>query len=452
MHQRRFVWLLSSFLMLIPGLIGLSLVQARQDLPPVDCSIQDCSFLPLVLNHQDSNVPSATPVAPTATVDTVTATPSATTTATASATDVPATATNPPTSPPSASATATVVPTSTPTSTVSATATTPPISSPTATSNATATASTTPPTGFSQINWTSTPTPRSYPFSTSEAQGAVVGGKLYVFGGFQSNFVPYRKSNVYDPANNTWTALPDLPKGVTHTGMTTDGQRYIYYAGGYIENSTQTGQIFGSRAVWRFDTQVMTYTALPLLPVDRAAGVLVLLDNKLHYIGGTNIQRTVDVGDHYVLDLGNLAAGWTTAAALPNPRHHAAGIAVGGAIYFIGGQHKHDGNLVPQADVHRYNPDSNSWEQMASLPMPLNHMGNATVVIDGRIIVLGGQVNNQQAINNVYAYVPASNTWSELTGLPMARHSAVAGAINGVIYYTTGATTSKSYKGIPVAP
>ncbi len=281
----------------------------------------------------------------------------------------------------------------------------------------------------------------------------MVGGRLYVFGGFvQNTFVPpHRQANVYSPITNQWTALPNLPKGVTHAGMTTDGQRYIYYASGYIENDTLNGQIFGSRAAWRFDTQVLTYTALPFLPVPRAAGVLVWHADKLHYIGGANIERTQDVGDHYVLDLNNLNAGWTTAAALPNPRHHAAGLALGGLIYYIGGQHKHDGALVPQADVHRYNPLTDSWTAVASLPTPLNHMGSATVVIDGRIITLGGQVLHNAAISSMYSYNPTTDQWSALNNLPVNRHSAVAGVLDGVIYYTTG-LSSKTFKGIPVAP
>jgi N-acetylneuraminic acid mutarotase len=78
-------------------------------------------------------------------------------------------------------------------------------------------------------------------------------------------------------------------------------------------------------------------------------------------------------------------------------------------------------------------------------------MGGTTVVIDGRIVTLGGQVQHGTAISAVYSYHPATNQWSELNNLPVNRHSAVAGVINGVIYYTTG-NSSKTYKGVPVAP
>ena len=62
----------------------------------------------------------------------------------------------------------------------------------------------------------------------------------------------------------------------------------------------------------------------------------------------------MDLGTHYVLDLGNLAAGWKTLADLPNPRQHAGSAVYEGKIYYIGGQHAHDGKLTTQKDVHRY--------------------------------------------------------------------------------------------------
>jgi N-acetylneuraminic acid mutarotase len=313
---------------------------------------------------------------------------------------------------------------------------------------------------------TALPTPPAYPFWATEAQGVVVNNKLYVFGGYGTGgvppgttaFTPSRRFYVYDPINGPqqWVRLPDLVQGVTHSGSTTDG-RYIYWAGGYREGTDSNGnpssQIFGSRAARWFDTSTTLSGTLPLLPVPRAAGGLALLGNTLHYIGGTNIERTVDVGDHYVLDLGNQAAGWTSAAPLPNPRHHAGMVALNGSIYYIGGQHGHDGQLVPQRDVHRYDPATDSWTRLADLPIApgLNHISHSTIALDGRILIFGGQTTHDTAVNTVFAYDPATNAWSQLNPLPAARYSGVAGAINGVIYYTTGGSQT-THKGIPVAP
>ena len=303
--------------------------------------------------------------------------------------------------------------------------------------------------GPSTIGWS---TVASQAFTNSEAQGAVVGGKLYVFGGFDSTkacCTPTRRAFVYDPTTNAWTPIADLPKGVTHAGMATDGTD-IFYAGGYIENAAQTGQIFGTREVWRYSPATNAYTALPLLPVERAGGQLVVLGGELHYFGGTNLARTQDVGDHYVLALSG-GTSWTTKASLPNPRHHMGAAVLDGFIYAIGGQHGHDDALVTQADVHAYDAATDTWTQRASLPSARGHIASATVLLGGRIVVAGGETSHGAGIAAVTAYDPALNAWTALTALPAARVSGVAGVIAGELYYTTGSGTATTYKGVPGA-
>ncbi|MEX0600435.1 MAG: malectin domain-containing carbohydrate-binding protein, partial [Rhodothermales bacterium] len=118
------------------------------------------------------------------------------------------------------------------------------------------------------------------PVKNAEGQGAVVGGKLYSFGGFDSQkscCTPTKRSYVYDPGANTWTAIADLPHanggGATHHGVTTDGTN-IYIAGGYIADATGTAQIFGTREVYGYNLATNTYSPLPELPVERAGGGL----------------------------------------------------------------------------------------------------------------------------------------------------------------------------------
>ncbi len=314
---------------------------------------------------------------------------------------------------------------------------------------------------FTTISWG---TAASQPYSVSEAQGKVVNGKLYSFGGFdsrKSTFTPTKRSYVYDPVANKWSAIADLPYtpngtnygGVTHAGIATDGTN-IYIAGGYTSSTSGTGQIFGTKQVWKYIISQNSYTRLPDLPISVAAGQLECLSGKLHYIGGTNSSRTLDLGNHYVLDLNNLSGGWKTLASLPNPRHHAGSAVYGGKIYFIGGQHHHDDNLVTQKDVHAYNPSNNTWTKVADLPVPTGangrgHISSAVAVMGDRILVLGGEINHKTSINMVSAYSPATNSWKNLTPLPQSRFSGVAGAMNGNIYYTGGSRTSTTYKGIP---
>jgi hypothetical protein len=127
-----------------------------------------------------------------------------------------------------------------------------------------------------------------------------------------------------------------------------------------------------------------------------------------------------------------------------------------GKIYYVAGQHYHNNDLVPQSDVHRYDPETNMWTQVASLPVERNHMSNTIVVLGGRIIVMGGQYTHETPNDEVFAYDPAADAWTELTSLPIEQFSAIGGVINGEIYYGTGdkghsgPERRRMRKGIPI--
>ncbi|MCC9138546.1 malectin domain-containing carbohydrate-binding protein [Pontibacter silvestris] len=310
---------------------------------------------------------------------------------------------------------------------------------------------------FNTISWR---TLAEQPFSTHEVMGEVVDGKLYVFGGYDEaklpNYAPTKRLMMYDPASNTWNILADLPfapsgtgfGGVTHAGITTDGTD-IYFAGGYISNSSGTGQTFGTKQVWRYNVVSDSYTALPDLPVALAAGQLKYLNGKLHHIGGLNSIRTVNLDTHYVLDLDNMAQGWQTLAPLPVGRHHAGSTVYKGKIYYIGGGQGHDDATVTFKNVDIYDAASNAWSSAADMLVPSgttgrDHIGSSVIVAGDKIVVLGGLTSHNIRTNLVSAYQPSSNTWSSLTPLPAALASGVGATLNGSIHYTGGNFTKEN--------
>ena len=293
------------------------------------------------------------------------------------------------------------------------------------------------------ITWT---TRAGNPVARAEALRAVVDGKLYVFGGFESGG-PSRRHDVYDPATNAWTRLADLPTRLSHAGVAVDG-RDIYVAGGYVGTGT-TGwtQKFGVTDVWKYNVDTNQWTAFAALPKEVAGGGLVRIGRNLHWVSGNNNQRQ-DIGDHYVLNLDNAAAGWQTAAALPSGRSHLGVVALGGKIYAVGGQFGNDGGLTTQKLVHVYDPATNSWTRLADMPTAIGHIASATFVMGGRIITAGGETAHGAASDLVYAYDVATNTWSSMTRLPAKRFSGVAEVLGDDVYFTTGSTQTTTWQGV----
>jgi len=289
---------------------------------------------------------------------------------------------------------------------------------------------------FTNIDWT---TVAPLPVARSEAAGAVVDRNLYVFGGYIKSTVkpfarPISRSDVYNPANNTWTRIADLPNPLTHTGTAVDG-RNIYLAGGY-PGTQNGGQRFATTAVWRYNVDTKDWLAMPSLPEARGGGALTRLDRELHFFGGSDINRA-SKGTHWVLSLDN-STGWRSAAPLPNPRNHLADAQLGGKLYAIGGQRGQDRELVTQTSVHRWDPATNTWTAVASLPRGRSHISAATFVMDNRIIVVGGEISHTNSVSDVTAYNPLSNTWIALPPLLEPRHSGIASRIGNQIFYTTG--------------
>ena len=281
------------------------------------------------------------------------------------------------------------------------------------------------------------------PIGRSEAQGTAVGSKVYVFGGFQTGTKTTARSDVYDTVTNTWSRLPDMPQELTHSPAVADGKT-IWLVGGY-DGDHPGGS---TRNVWKFNTETLTWSAGPPLPEARGAGGATIVGRNLHFFGGTSrvagSTADPDEGEHWVLNLDG-GTTWQPRAPLPNPRNHLVGATLEGKVYAVGGQHNENENTGLQSDVHRYDPATNAWTKVASLPVARSH--TAVVVRNGSIVVLGGTNPGNQASRYVTAYHPKENVWTNLPQLPAGRKTPVAAMVGDVLHLTTGSHAVTNWTG-----
>jgi N-acetylneuraminic acid mutarotase len=278
------------------------------------------------------------------------------------------------------------------------------------------------------------------PITRLESQGIAANGKLYVFGGFVNTALQATvRSDVYDPSTDTWTRIADMPEALTHSAVVTSGQS-IWVIGGLVGANPGPS----TSHVWKYDIPSNTWSAAPSLPIDRGAGAAVVLGTDIHFFGGASraagTNPLIDQADHFALSL-NGGTSWTTLASIPNGRNHLAGAVLAGKIYAIGGQHGLNEASGQQSEVDVYDAATNSWSQSASLPAGRGHINSSTFVSENRIFVLGGSVqggSNGFPSADALAYDPQTNTWSKLPSLPGARKSPIADIFNGKIVITTG--------------
>lgn len=248
------------------------------------------------------------------------------------------------------------------------------------------------------------------PFARVESPTAVIDGKMYLFGGFTDDLNASNHLDVYDPASDSWTRKKDMPISLTHLNPAIDGKT-IWFAGGF--KGKHPGPV--TAEVWKYDVATDRWTEGPPLPERRAAGGLAVVGRKLHYFGGYKSDRDTNAGDHWSLSL-NGGKEWQKEAELPDPRGHLSATVVDGKLYALGGDHGHDITQIDVPSCHRFDPVTGKWAEIASLPDGRSHFESSTIVHKGRILVVGGRCNSstppRNVVGDILEYDPASNKWS----------------------------------------
>ena len=132
---------------------------------------------------------------------------------------------------------------------------------------------------------------------------AVVGGKIYVFGGARqlrtgfNDLTSVGSTQVYDAKNNTWISKTSLPSAVSFaaaeaTGGLTAPQR-IYLAGGFDPNGYST-------AVHVYDVERDRWGSAAAMPTARGYLAMAVVEDVLYAIGGFDGETWLATNDEYM--------------------------------------------------------------------------------------------------------------------------------------------------------
>jgi hypothetical protein len=260
------------------------------------------------------------------------------------------------------------------------------------------------------------------PQPRTEVGAAVVRNEIVVVGGLTENGAPSPRVDAYSPERDRWRRLADLPVGVHHPLVASDGRR-LYVVGGY-------GGLLGAGDRLRsvFVLEAGTWRALPRLPEPRAAGGAAVLGGKLYVVGGVGPSGLA----RRAFALGLRTRRWMSVPA-PTPREHLAVTALGGRIYALGGRTAgYDTNL---ATFEVWTPGTKHWRRLPKLPEPRGGTGAAAVA--GSIVSVGGEAPSG-TIGSVFAYDLGRGRWRRLPDLPTPRHGLGVVAVGTRVYAVAG--------------
>ncbi len=264
----------------------------------------------------------------------------------------------------------------------------------------------------------------------AECPSVLYQGKIYVFGGFGEHPNFENANEVYDPASDKWSLIDSFPPGkaISHQELVLVDDK-IWHIGGRAVNadgplSSQVIIYDITHNVWMNGPQLTDPSTGK--PLTIGGGGAALVGRTIHYFGGFAPTICIDQSKyHLTLDVDKwLANPQTTTwenklAPMPTPRNHLNTVVYSGKIYALGGQFGHDCNGADQKYCHVYDPTNDTWTRLTDLPFVRSHAEAATLPVDGKFYLIGGQGPANAAQNTVLMFTPGDNgglgSWATAT-------------------------------------
>ncbi|MBI4482137.1 MAG: hypothetical protein HY652_04510 [Acidobacteria bacterium] len=171
------------------------------------------------------------------------------------------------------------------------------------------------------------------------------------------------------------------------------------------------------------------WLSLSPLGVPRQEVGVAELNGKIYVVGGIlpdrNTSNAVEAYDPKT-------DRWETLPSLPQPLHHAAAAGGLGKLYVIGGLA--GAAFTATSSVFEFDPSTQSWTAKASLPTPRGAL--ALAVLQGKIYAVGGA--RGPSVADFAVFDPQANQWTSLPDLPIPRDHLAAATVGGKIYALSG--------------
>ena len=246
----------------------------------------------------------------------------------------------------------------------------------------------------------------------AESASAAAGGFVYTGGGLGAN----SRFQRFDPASGSHREMPELPGLRHHLMMTTDGHD-IYLAGGYM---SRLGLENPGNNFWRFDPDAGEWEILSNLPKVRAAGAAVYMHGRVWVLGGEGPGTETQT---YDIRTGE----WQLFPGEPVGGDHMQAVAFESEIWWMGGRTDSTFNRVLI-----WNPVTREWREGP----PMNHArsGFAAKVVQGQIMVAGGEINDNapfQLTPSLEVFAPGAHSWVFGSRPPVAVHGTTGAVVNG---------------------
>ena len=277
----------------------------------------------------------------------------------------------------------------------------------------------------------------------SAAGAAAIDGTIYVAGGIPAfgRSAYLTEILAYQPVTNRWRTVGNLLTGVLSPGVAAVGGR-VYVVGGF---RVELPQAIADLQI--LDPASGTVVEGPPMPTGRGGAAVVVLDGRIHVIGGERDGRDGNfegeyLSEHAVFD--SVAGAWTSRAPIPAVTELHGAASAGGKIYVAAGP--------PDHRLYVYDPATDTWAVASANPPRGPWYDRAVAALGGKVYLVGGG-NQPQCCSGpmsgvpVFRFDPSSTAWEEVARMPTARSGPAVAVVGDAIYAMGGISTSLRSEG-----
>ena len=241
-----------------------------------------------------------------------------------------------------------------------------------------------------------------------------------------------------------WKQVTELPI-LRHGHAAAAVYDKIYVIGGYDQHENLGGGAPALSMVDVYNTQTNTWHTVANMPTPRVEPQTAVFSNEIYVFGGYDRKgpRGTRRNKRIVEMYDTRTDTWIKKRDMPNLRMDFTTAVVDGKIYVIGGRVEEiPFKPMPTDLVEVYDPLINKWEKRTD--MPTARAETDAVVVDGKIYVLSGQHTWKEPglakrfNTRIEAYNPKTDQWQQLRDMPMFKFMFASVVVNNEIYTIGG--------------
>lgn len=266
--------------------------------------------------------------------------------------------------------------------------------------------------------WTTNTT--GFPIKVINAAGAVTNGRVFIIGGFDSKLKI--KSTVYTTTIDSlgvlgsWTTTNALPAG-RGMGIVVLLKNKLYYIGGMSSTSAVTSVVYVTTVA--SDGTIGSWSTTNSLAVAVSSAQAVVTKGRIYVIGGSTAFSStgaVSTVQTATIDADGSIGTWSTTTSLPGTYCQFSAIKTNGYIYILGGE---DAPSGPVTTVYRcpISADGTLGSWTTTSAMPGSNFGGIAVASNSKVYALGYNTSYSLYVASIYSDGSLS-TWSSGTNLP----------------------------------